>query len=333
MKVYHAVAGGDDMAVLLDRYNISPTAATATQSVSAAGIEPQGAPHALLTLAIPQTTARKAIHRAILLLNLHGMELQRAQVDTIDDLSGSDVVLLRTVVRTLDGGSFDGARGEALVADAARLKWSSDQAYGLAGSSNGELNLLEAEVALGLADLSLSRLDHPLLSRKHVRERLLLEDVRPIAANLAKTFLSRFDPNASTRMDEQSYAAVLSQTLKDIETGPGNRDEQSKQMLRAMTSAAKHTLRTNVHVDGRWALSMRLDPRFFEPILPPIAAGFSNLPYGTFFVAGRHFNGYHNRFRDIARGGLRVVLPPSESTRRKAEDTLWNALVYHGRSN
>ena len=29
-------------------------------------------------------------------------------------------------------------------------------------------------------------------------------------------------------------------------------------------------------------------------------------------MAGRHFNGYHIRFRDIARGGLRVVLPPSE---------------------
>ena len=39
-----------------------------------------GADNALLTLAIPQTTARKAIHHAISLLNLHEMELQRAQV-------------------------------------------------------------------------------------------------------------------------------------------------------------------------------------------------------------------------------------------------------------
>ena len=39
MKVYHAVAGGDDMAVLLDRYNISPTAATATQSASGPAFE------------------------------------------------------------------------------------------------------------------------------------------------------------------------------------------------------------------------------------------------------------------------------------------------------
>ena len=39
----------------------------------------------LLTLAIPDTTARKAIRRAILLLNLHGLEIQRCQVDNIRD--------------------------------------------------------------------------------------------------------------------------------------------------------------------------------------------------------------------------------------------------------
>ena len=36
------------------------------------------------------------------------------------------------------------------------------------------------------------------------------------------------------------------------------------------------------------------------------------MPYGVFHVAGRHFKGYHVRFADIARGGLRVVLPPND---------------------
>ena len=33
------------------------------------------------------------------------------------------------------------------------------------------------------------------------------------------------------------------------------------------------------------------------------------LPYGVIFVHGRRFNGFHVRFRDIARGGLRIVTP------------------------
>lgn len=46
------------------------------------------------------------------------------------------------------------------------------------------------------------------------------------------------------------------------------------------------------------------------------------LPYGVIFTHGRHFNGFHVRFRDIARGGLRIVSPPNvdqyalESTRQ-----------------
>jgi glutamate dehydrogenase len=34
-------------------------------------------------------------------------------------------------------------------------------------------------------------------------------------------------------------------------------------------------------------------------------------PYGVFYVHGRRFNGFHVRFRDIARGGLRLVTPSS----------------------
>lgn len=326
MQLFRSVSGGDDMAVTLERY----------EDKAEHGAEGG----ALLTLAIPQSTARKAILRAILLLNLHGMELQRAQVDTIKDgpnetnvNSGSgsgggftsDVTLLRCVIKPtssgesggISGGSGGWDGGAALVRDAARLKWVSDWSFSLANSSASiagpqKLSLLEAEVALGLADLSLSLLDHPLLSRKHVRERLHSPDVQPIAAKISRELIARFEPDESLRTSEGDFNQALSQVAKEIETGALS-DEESKQLLRAMLSACKHTLRTNVHVDGRWALSMRLDPRFFEPVLPQAReGGFSNLPYGTFFVAGRHFNGYHNRFRDISRGGLRVVLPPSE---------------------
>jgi len=134
-----------------------------------------------------------------------------------------------------------------------------------------------------------------------------VENVRRIAGMLSQTFLARFNP--TNTMSEDDFVTALADINRQVEHTCTN--EQSIELLRAMTSAARHTLRTNAHVDGRWALSMRLDPSFFEPVLPHVSAGFSNLPHGTFFIAGRNFNGYHNRFRDISRGGLRVVLPPS----------------------
>ena len=155
--LYEAVGGGDDMAVALHRY---------------AGIaESTEANNALLTLAIPQTTARKTLQRAIHLLNLHGLEIQRCQVDNVRRPGSYDVALLRTVVRPL-GGELTQAQGAALARDAARLKHVSDWSFGLAISSNGGMSLLEAEVALGLADLSLALLDHPLLSKARAHTRV-----------------------------------------------------------------------------------------------------------------------------------------------------------------
>ena len=81
-------------------------------------------------------------------------------------------------------------------------------------------------------------------------------------------------------------------------------------------------MRTNLFIERRWALCLRVDPNFFADVLErlPSSAGLkSNRPYGVFFVAGRHFNGYHIRFSDIARGGLRVVLPP----RAISEKRMW----------
>ena len=40
------------------------------------------------------------------------------------------------------------------------------------------------------------------------------------------------------------------------------------------------------------------------------SANSDELPFGVFFVHGRRFNGFHCRFRDIARGGMRLVTPP-----------------------
>lgn len=60
-------------------------------------------------------------------------------------------------------------------------------------------------------------------------------------------------------------------------------------------------------MNNRYALGLRLDPRIMssEDEAP------RETPYGVIFVHGRRFDGYHTRFRDIARGGMRLVTPAS----------------------
>jgi glutamate dehydrogenase len=84
-------------------------------------------------------------------------------------------------------------------------------------------------------------------------------------------------------------------------------DTPAQELLFRMIDIIKHTLKTNVYMNNRYALGFRLDPKIMvsENETP------RDSPYGIIFVHGRRFDGYHVRFRDIARGGLRLVTPAS----------------------
>ncbi|KAJ3063213.1 NAD-dependent glutamate dehydrogenase [Podochytrium sp. JEL0797] len=63
----------------------------------------------------------------------------------------------------------------------------------------------------------------------------------------------------------------------------------------------KHVLKTNFYQPTKVAISFRMDPKFLPEVEYPQPL------YGMFLVIGSDFRGFHLRFRDIARGGIRVV--------------------------
>lgn len=60
-------------------------------------------------------------------------------------------------------------------------------------------------------------------------------------------------------------------------------------------------LRTNFFTPTKVAVSFRLDPSFLPASEYPVPA------YGLFLVVGSDFRGFHLRFKDVARGGIRIV--------------------------
>lgn len=63
----------------------------------------------------------------------------------------------------------------------------------------------------------------------------------------------------------------------------------------------RHILKTNFYQAAKVALSFRLDPAF----LP--STEYPQRPFGMFLVVGGEFRGFHVRFRDVARGGIRII--------------------------
>ena len=72
-------------------------------------------------------------------------------------------------------------------------------------------------------------------------------------------------------------------------------------VFEAFLTFNRHVLKTNFYRPTKVALSFRLDPAF----LP--ATEYPEKPYGMFLVIGSEFRGFHVRFRDVARGGIRII--------------------------
>jgi glutamate dehydrogenase len=65
-------------------------------------------------------------------------------------------------------------------------------------------------------------------------------------------------------------------------------------------------LKTNFYTPTKVALSFRMNPEFLPPSEYPQPL------YGMFLVISSEFRGFHLRFRDIARGGIRIVKSRSQ---------------------
>jgi glutamate dehydrogenase len=79
-------------------------------------------------------------------------------------------------------------------------------------------------------------------------------------------------------------------------------NKQDLQVLESFLIFNKNVLKTNFYQPTKVALAFRLAPEF----LPE--AEYPKKPFGMFFVIGNEFRGFHIRFRDVARGGIRIVM-------------------------
>ena len=121
----------------------------------------------------------------------------------------------------------------------------------------------------------------------------LFADVHYIRLSMEKTLsyqrLSQITPVGS----EEEFEHLLSREC--------SQNEHHAVVLRALYMFNKAVLKTNFYTSTKVAISFRLNPSFL-----PVSE-YPETPFGMFFVVGSDFRGFHIRFRDIARGGIRIV--------------------------
>lgn len=98
-----------------------------------------------------------------------------------------------------------------------------------------------------------------------------------------------------SQLKNYSEKEILEAISKQVE----NRNEFK--VFQSYLTFNNAVLKTNFYKSTKVALSFRLDPSFLSPV------EFPKPVYGMFLVVGAGFRGFHIRFRNIARGGIRIV--------------------------
>ena len=268
-----------------------------------------------IVVVVENARTRTMLERTATILARHDVSIHRAHLDIVRDGKGGSVTFVGFVVQGPDGKAIveDGTAWKGVLRDLRRIKWVDDKALALA-SRHDALEIDHAEAVVALCNLA-----HQVLSPKNrflwTRERIqaLAEESLAVSVKVVELLLARFNPERP--LSDADFVAQRAKVEADIARQP---TEMHRTALTQMLDGVAATMRTNYYLPDRFALCLRIDPSYLTNSDRP------ELPYATFFVHGREFDGFHNRFQDIARGGLRVIRTSSAAQHVRESERLFD---------
>jgi glutamate dehydrogenase len=121
-----------------------------------------------------------------------------------------------------------------------------------------------------------------------------------IIRNLYRDFQNRLDPNHPRTSSSQSLDAIMK--ILDTEV----HREVHKNIIHCFLGFNQFVLKTNFFKKDKIAISFRMSSEILDK------NNYPDRPYGIFFILGREMLGFHVRFEEIARGGVRIVRSRTE---------------------
>ena len=188
------------------------------------------------------------------------------------------------MVSPVPGSEVGPGTFELLQSEIKRSKWLDQSTMDLVFNQHLALGVVRGEIITGICSLI-----HPVLakenalvySKSNILDRVSEKRFIPYASDIATLFLDRFNPKGNRLSDEDFHRrtdALKSQISTGVE------DTVARTVLEKMLDVVRCTLKTNVYMPNRYALSFRLDPKV---MVSPHEAE-QELPYGIIFVHGRY---------------------------------------------
>jgi glutamate dehydrogenase len=139
-----------------------------------------------------------------------------------------------------------------------------------------------------------------------------------IVNTLYEHFCARLDPvrSGDGRAGQGAEPAALERRIEE-QLGREVAGERERTILRTFLAFNKSVKKTNFFIQNKRCLSFKLDPGVVQ------GREYPDRPFGVYFFVGREFIGFHIRFRDIARGGIRIVKSGSRAEYEQNRDSIF----------
>lgn len=274
--------------------------------------ESKDAPSMQLVLAWRNVPKGGFLYRLAKIIYSHSLMLQKVVAAYVEPYSTENVVILSLGLHGLKGGAaWEETDIDDLLREIALTKFFEiDDPVGttfvqtkMLSGNEGHLvrNFISfVHQVLVYADPNLYSLDHVIDGFCRHPE---------LTVKLCKAFELRFHPQKHNASKYESAKKELVLLVEKLDTGQAVNDLRRKHILRQGIQFVDHTLKTNFYRTNKTSFSFRLDPHYLDDVPYDRKAKFPELPFGIFFIRGMHFIGFNIRFRDLARGGVRTVIP------------------------
>lgn len=245
----------------------------------------------------------------------HNLVMRRINAVDIDPYSQESYLIMSIGLHGINGkASWEEADLEDFLQELVTVKYFSEldnieKIFVDTGLIRGNLGNL-VKTLINFVHQALVNVNAHLYSFSHVEEAFCRHP--ELTVKLTEAFEWKFHP---ARNDYNQYMIIREsyQNLVDrIDTGHETNDTRRKNILRQAMNCIHYTQKTNFYLPNKPAHCFRLDPTYLDFLPFKRDEKFPELPYAIFYMKGLHFMGFHIRFKDLSRGGVRTILPAKQ---------------------
>ncbi len=265
-----------------------------------------------IVLAWRNTPKHHFLYRLARVIHRHGLVMKNVNATYIDPYSKKSILIMSLGLHGSKGqAAWDAANVTEFLRELATVKYFAsfdlieEQLVNKGVISGSMGNFLRA--AVPFIHQALVHIDANLYTIDNIEEALCRHP--ELTLELCVAFKHKFERNEANFEEYLKARKKFIDNVSKLDTGQEENDNRRRNVLMQAMNFVHHTLKTNFYRNNYTALSFRLDPKYLDEIPFDRSKKFPELPYAVFYIKGMHFFGFHIRFKDLARGGLRTVYP------------------------